>query len=112
MLREIDLTQTYLLVVLVISSAALFWNQYEYLRVVRSKTGWSYPAIGSGLSAYVTRPWRLLAGFDRLVRLGSARQADLVVEAARQQFVRRQRLIVLGFFVGAVLGMLLTPAQL
>lgn len=103
------LTEAYLAVVLVISGAALFWNQYEYLRVVRSKTGDSYPVLGSGITTYIARPWRLLAGFDQLVRVGSARQADPDVEAARQQFLRRRHLVMLGFFVAAVLGMLLIP---
>ena len=106
------LTEVYLALVLLISGVVLFWNQYEYLRVVRSTTGGSYPVVGSGISAYIARPWRLLAGFDQLVRVGSARQADPVLEAARQQFVRRRHLVMLGFFVAAVLGMLLIPGSL
>jgi hypothetical protein len=103
------LSEVYLAVVLVISGTALLWNQYEYLRVVRSKTGEAYPVVGSGITSYIARPWRLLTGFDQLVRVGSARQADPVVEAARQQFLRRRHLVMLGFLVAAALGMLLIP---
>src|SRR2546425_3049192 len=103
------LIEIYLAVVLAISGAALFWNQYDYLRIVRSKTGESFPVLGSGMTAYFVRPWRLLAGFDRMVRLGSARQADPTIEAARQRFLRRRHLVMFGFFVAATLGVLLIP---
>ena len=105
------LTELYLTGVVLIAGMALFWNQYDYLRVVRSKTGESFPVFGSGMAAYIARPWRLLAGFDRLVRVGSARQSDPVIEAARQQFLRRRHLVVLGFFVAAVPALFLIPGS-
>jgi len=101
--------EAYLATVLVASGAALFWNQYQYLRVVRSRTGESFPVLGSGIVTYIARPWRLLKGFDRIVRVGSARQADVHIEAARQQFVRRQRIVMFGFLLLAVAGVILIP---
>jgi len=101
--------EAYLATVLVVSGAALFWNQYQYLRVVRSQTGESFPVLGSGITAYVSHPWRLLKGFDRMIQLGSARNADVAVEAARQQFMRRRHIVMFGFLLAAMAGALLIP---
>lgn len=103
------ISELYLASVLVVAGAVLTWNDHEFLRVVRSRTGESFPVLGSGLTAYIIRPWRLFTGFDRLVRVELARNTDPVIEAARRQFLRRRRLIVLGFLVAAILGILLIP---
>jgi len=103
------LTEIYRIVVLIILGSVLIWNQYEYLRVVRTRTGQSFPVIGSSLSGYLVRPWRLFAGFDQLVRVGSARQANPLVEAARQRFLRRRRWVLLAFVVAVGVGIIFIP---
>src|SRR5438094_3918854 len=97
--------------VLLVAGSVLIWNQYEYLRVLRSRTGQSFPVLGYGLTSHIVRPWRLLAGFDRLVRSTSARHTDPVVEAARQRFLRRRHWVLFGFALAAAAGLLLLPAQ-
>jgi hypothetical protein len=101
--------ETYMAVVLVISGAALFWNQYQFLRVVRSRTGESFPVLGSGIAAYLARPWRLLAGFDRLIRLSTSRQTDASIEDARQRYVRRRNVVLFSFLLAGAAGVLLIP---
>lgn len=102
-------THFYLVAVLIAAGSALVWNQYDYLRVVNARTGARYPVLGSGLSSYIRRPWRLVSGFDDLVRIGSSRQTDPDVESARRRFLKRRRLVLVLFAIAAGAGLLFSP---
>jgi hypothetical protein len=107
-----DLAATLLSALVLGGGAALVWNQYEYLRVLRSLGSQPFPVIGLGMTSFLRRPWLLLAGYDRMFRANTARQHDPIAEAARQRFARRNWWIVgtflaLGIAIQALLP--LTP---
>ncbi len=85
--------------IFIIAGATLVWIQYDYMRVVTSRTGKQFPVIGLGLVWFLRRPWRILSGFDDMLRSQSATQPDPSVELARRLYIKRRRLVLLFFVV-------------
>lgn len=98
-----------LIAIFITAGAALGSIQYDYMHVVTARTGKRFPVIGLGFVWFLRRPWRILSGFDDLLRSQSATQQDPSVELARRLYIKRRRLVVLLFVVFGV-GVLATLA--